>query len=795
MIFSYNWLKELSGTKKSPEQLAKLLLTHAFEVENIEKFSLGLDGFTIGEVIALDQHPNADKLRVAQVRFSKKDTRQIVCGAPNIARGQKVAVALPGTKLPGGIEIGVATLRGVESNGMVCSASELGLGDDQSGILVLPDDAPVGALFAKHFGLDDSAVEMKILPDRGSDALAYQGVAREIAALDGYAPHFGDKKLKTIRVPSPNRVPKIVISDKEGCLRYVGISFKGIVVTESPLWLKVKLIVSGLRPINNIVDITNYLMLLTGQPMHAFDADVLEGAITIRKAKKNEKLTLLTGEVKRLSSEDVLIADSKKALALAGVMGGKESAVTESTKNIFLEVATFDGSTIRRTKTRHNLATDASYRFERNLDPNLPTEVAKEAVALVMMVAGGKMAGMRDVYPRVAKSWDIPLSLDRVERVLGIKLPLFEVVRYLALLGLQVKKVADEDSLSVTVPTRRPDLRDEWNLIEEVGRMHGYDKVTPLAPILPLVPSKKDVDKHFTREAKKYLANIGFDEIIAYSFYSEKDQAAARLSKEHHLELENPGNPDQALLQTTLLPTLLRKVRENLRHLAQFDCFEWESVFARGTKRGMVTERKMLALGTVLAGKGNQGEAFFTLKGKVTAFLQEFHIEDVSFIPLSSDAALPGVSLFHPTRSAAIVSGGHMLGSIGELHPSVAKSFGLDVRMAFAEFDTQRMREVVSSEIVYTPLQRFPYALRDISLTFPRKVTIGEVEQLLLEVGAPLLRQFELFDIYEQEEEKNLAFHLYFGALDRTITSDEMDAIFDGIVARAGERFEARLRA
>ncbi|MBP6929958.1 MAG: phenylalanine--tRNA ligase subunit beta, partial [Candidatus Moranbacteria bacterium] len=314
MKYSYRILKELTGTKKTPAQLAKLLMSHAFEVEGIEKFSLGIDDVVIGRVVTLIQHPDADKLRVAEVEVGKKDIRTIVCGAPNIAPGQKVVVALPGVKLPGGIEIKVAKLRGVESNGMICSAKELGLGDDHTGILVLAEDAPVGVSFVKFVGLDDSIIEVKILPDRGSDALAYQGLAREIAALDGYAPHFGEKALKKVKIPSYNRAPKVVIADKVGCPRYGGLFLRNVTVGESPLWLKIRLIVSGLRPINNIVDVTNYLMLLTGQPMHAFDADKISGAITIRRAKKNEKLVLLNSDTKKLSSDDLVIADTKRAL-------------------------------------------------------------------------------------------------------------------------------------------------------------------------------------------------------------------------------------------------------------------------------------------------------------------------------------------------------------------------------------------------------------------------------------------------------------------------------------------------
>lgn len=801
MKYSYNWLKELSGTKKSPEQLAKLLLTHAFEVEGIERYAHHLDGVVAGKVTKLEKHPNADKLCVVEVQIGKHDTRQIVCGAPNIAIGQMVAVAPVGTVLPGNMAIKEVTIRGVVSMGMICSAQELGLGDDHAGILVLPEETPIGAPFAKYFALEDSLIEVKILPDRGSDALSYQGIAREIAALDGHTPHFGEegiseKKSKNIRIPAYNRAPKIILSDKQSCLRYIGIAFKDVTVGESPLWLKVRLILSGLRPVNNIVDITNYLMLLTGQPLHAFDGDMLSGGVVVRRAKKNERLVLLGGAIKKLVPEDLVIADSKKVLGLAGVMGGKHSGITEETTNLLLEIAAFDASTIRRTKGHHHLSTDASYRFERGLDPNLPEMAARLAVAFLTEHTSGKCIGLRDVYPKVAKPWKIILSLKRVESVLGIEIPLFGVVRYLALLGLTVKKVADRERVEVTVPTRRPDLRDEWNLIEEIGRMQGYDKIPAVAPELPLTPVSKDRAKQFERSAKEYLAHSGFDELMTYSFYGEQDQAAARLPLGDHLELENPLSPEQKLLRMTLAPTILRKVRENLRHFDHFNCFEWESVFMKGDKEQPSQEKKSLLLAMVEPKK--RTEAFFNLKGRVLAFCEAFYIGAITFEPLPEGMEISEASVLHPSRSALVFCGGVRLGVIGELHPAVARDFGIEARVALAEFDVKALAAVRTRETVFAPLQKFPLAVRDISLSFPRvsgkSVTVAEAEALLSEAGAPLLKHSELFDVYEQGEEKSLAFHLSFGADDRTLSSEEMDTVFDRIVSLAEKRFKAHLR-
>lgn len=787
MKYSYHWLKELSGTKKPAERVADLLMKHAFEIEGIESYPHGLDGVVTGCVLEIQSHPNADRLRVAKVELGKNDIRQIVCGAPNLEENQKVVVILPGCTLPNGTEIREAEIRGVKSSGMICSERELGIGEGHEGILVLPEETPIGAEFAKLVGLSDMIFDVKILADRGSDALSYEGLAREIAALDGHAPQFTEVRAKSFKIPSYNRAPKIHISDKKACRRYIGILLKDVVVGESPLWLKTKLIVSGLRPINSIVDITNYSMLLTGQPMHAFDADQISGGIQIRMAKKNEKLELLTGEKKLLSTEDLVIADTKKVLALAGVMGGKYSGVTADTKNIFLEIANFDGATIRRTRMRHNLPTDASYRFERNLDPNLPTDVAREAVELIRELAGGKLAGARDEYPEKRKEWKIELDLSRVEDVLGAKVPLFEAVQYLALQGLAVKKINGKDALSVVIPTRRPDLRDEWDLIEEIGRMRGYEKIGPVAPILPLISVGVNPKKSFERKAKTSLASLGFTEIMTYSFYGVRDIEAFGLETAGHIELANPLNPDQTHLRKSLLPSMLRKAKENLRHVGSFRLFEWESIFEK-SKKTEVCETKMLAIASVSS--ENDQKEFFRLKGSIENFLENLQISDVLFVP---HIAPESGDEWHRKRSADIISGGKCIGTIGTLLPFILKNFGIAAEMAMAVIDTEGLRASVNPEILFRPLPKFPFAVRDISFIFEKKVESAAIVQCMLEAGSPLLQSAELFDVFERDGRRNLAFHLSFGAAERTLTSEEMDTAFGRVVEAVSHAYGGEL--
>lgn len=787
MKYSYNWLKELSGTKKSPDQLAKLLMMHAFEVEEVVKYQHGIESVVIGLVESLESHPNADRLRVARVRVAKGQVQQIVCGAPNIEAGQKVAVVLPGSTLPGGIEIAEVKLRDVLSSGMICSSRELGLGESHEGILVLPEDAPVGAYFAKHYGLDDSILDIKILPDRGGDALSHEGMAREIAALDGYAPRFTERERKRLKIPAYNRAPKVSIQDKKACSRYSGLLMKGIAVVESPLWLQTKLIVLGMKPKNVVVDVTNYLMLLSGQPVHAFDADTLEGGIVVRRAKKGEKLKLLNGESIKLLATDIVIADSKKVLALAGVMGGLSSAVTDKTTNIFVEVAVFDQGSIRKTKQAHNLPTDASYRFERGVSEELASEVMPVAASLYTEYASGRLFGMRDVRLAKPKAHKILLSDQLVEDVLGVRVPLFEIVRLLALLGLKVKKKADKAVLEVTIPERRPDLVDAWNLIEEIGRMRGYEKISAAAPLLPLTLGQTTNARATEYESKRVATLLGFDELMTYSFYGEKEIQAGKLDVHSHARLESPLSPEYIYLRQSLLPLLLRKTKDNLRHLESFSCFEIGSVFTLPAKK-MLTEWKEVAFVEVTKPKAGDS-AVLTLKEKVVSYLGALGVEDIEVVPEKEETWL------HPTRMASIKLSGVTVGTVGEIHPSIAKAFGLpENRIAVAVMRFEDIIHACKKETTYEAIQRFPFATRDITLWFPSRVTALEARRVVSEGGGELLKQSELFDIYEKDGEKSYSFHLSFGAPDRTLTTEEMDVSFDTIVALAKERHGGYIR-
>lgn len=777
MKFSHRLLKELTGTKKSAKELERLLMFHAFEVESVEKYEHGLDDVYIGVVESKKKHPNADRLSITEVNLGRLGIYQIVCGAPNVEAGQKVAVVLPGATLPGGFVIEEREIRGVKSSGMICSERELGLGEGHAGILVLPENAPIGALFAKHFGIDDSILDIKILPDRAGDALSYHGIAREIAALDGYAPQFSEIEKKKLRIPAYNRAPKVVIADKQGCSRYVGLSFENIKNGQSPLWLQVRLLLSGLRPKNMVVDITNYLMLLTGQPVHAFDADKLVKGITVRKAKKGEKIKILTGETLKLDTHDVVIADNAGSVALAGVIGGTRTAVNSKTKRVFLEIATFDPLSIRKTRMRHKLFTDASYRYERGLDNNLPKEVALEAVELFQEVAGSKLLGMRDVKSGESnKIRHIRLSLERVNGILGAKVPLFEVVQYLALLGLKVKTLSDRKTLDVTIPTRRKDLIDEWNLIEEIARMRGYDKVLAEAPKLPLVLSEVNTFPQFEEKMKDFLVARGGTEIINYSFLSPKE--GELLANTYKLyTLANPLNPEESVLRPSLIPGLTRTLFNNIRQEPNIHFFEAGNIF---WKAKHPIEQTALAWIRTLSVPEEKKLAFLDAKMQLESLLETLGLPERRYEAHKSP-------LFEPGLAASVFVGKQKIAEVGVINTQCIKLYSKQsLTLIGAEIFLEILHETASEqEINFQPISRFPVATRDISLAVSKNVTAEKIEKVFKKYGVPMLQSYTLFDIFERDESKRFGYHLTFGVSDRTITSDEMEAAFQKIVEGA----------
>ncbi len=785
MKFSYHWLKELSGTDKTPAELAEFIMFHSFEVESIEPYAHGLGQVVIGRVETVVPHPDADRLRVTTVVVSEGEpARTIVCGAPNVAAGQKVVVALPGAQL-NGIEIKESAIRGVASAGMICAEDELGLGSDHGGILVLPEDAPIGNAFAEYAGLEDTIFDINVLPNRGCDAVSYRGMAREIAVLEGRQASFD---IEPILLPLLPDSPLPVNVESDRCRRYLGILFEDVRPGSSPLRLKSALLRSGIRPISLSVDITNYSLLQFGQPMHAFDADTVEGGVIVRQAVEGETLELLDGKTITLSVEDLVIADTKQPIALAGVMGGNRTSITAETERVFLEVATFDPSSIRKTVARHRLPTDASYRYERTVDTERATIATAEVVHLFTSEAGARAIGATDVTTRPDEPISVSFSPSVFQDMYGTDIAFSDAKEILEHLGVTVTEAGD-DEWTALVPTSRPDLRDGWDFAEEVGRIIGYDHFPATTPSVPLTAPERNESVIFARALRTVLATSGYDEIRTYSFYSESDGRRLGPGMDgRHLRLANPMNPDQALLRASLLPSSLRKAGENLRYFDSFRFFEIGDRYLKGAD-GVPVEERMLSL-VLVPEKGE--DAFTSLKGllsKLSVFARQ---DDIIWEPIAFETAVEIYPMFHPTRVATLSVNGKTLGEAGELSPSAIKSYGLRGTVVSAQIDFDVLRSLFATTPIFRPLPKFPYANRDFSVTVSNDVRVGDLTHVIAGVS-PLLRKAEVFDIFAKGEEKNVAFHLSFGHDDRTVTGEEVDATLTEIIGKTADQFGARL--
>lgn len=787
MKFSYNWLKELSETKRTPEEIGKDLTLHSFEVEKIEKLGKGLEMVIIGEVLEVTKHPDADKLNVAKVNIGKEEL-QIVCGAPNLKEGQKVPVALVGAILPGNFVIKEAEIRGVKSSGMICAEDELGIGENHDGIIVLATDAPVGEKFADYLGLDDSTMEIDVLPNRAHDALSYEGVAREIAMLEKRNILNNDEKLKNkFKVDGGLKIT--IQTDK--CPRYIGAKISGVKITESPEWLKNRLRASEIKAINNIVDITNYVMLKTGQPLHAFDANGID-EIGVRMANSGEKLAILNGEAVTLRENDIVITDGTNPIALAGVMGGLNSGVVAETTEIILEAANFNAVNIRKTKSSHNIQSDAAYRYERDIDVNFTERAMIEALNLITQIAGGQIESITDNYPQEFEPWKITLELERVSRLLGVDIETTEIVSILNNLGISTE--IEKELLVCTIPTRRIDLKNQEDLIEEIGRVFGYTKIVtkPLKEKVQ-VPTKNE-ERELERKLKTIMTHSGFDEIKGYSFYSREDARTLGLNDENHTALLNPMSPDQELIRRTLVSGLLRAGKRSLSYYESINIFDMGKTYAPGNNS---LPEESLILSALIIEKGDKGEQYFALKGVLENLLAKINIHDAIFSADFNEDKEDVVSL-HPSRKAIIRnSKGDKLGVIGEITKGAHKYFGIKkMRACIFELNVSALLNEISRESIYSPLAKFPSVNRDLSMVVDKKTLTSEIEAAIKNYGGELLKEVSLFDTFlnPETDERSMAFHLIFLHPDRTLTAKEVDEKVLEIIANLEENLKVVVR-
>ncbi|RAN80024.1 phenylalanine--tRNA ligase subunit beta [Bacillus sp. SRB_336] len=791
MKFSENWLRELVEINADRTELARALTMAGLEVEELTPLGEDLDGVVVAEIIAAEKHPEADRLQVCQVEAGQGAPLQIVCGAPNARVGIRVPLAMIGAKLPGGISIKAAKLRGVESFGMLCSAKELGIDADASGLLELPAGAPIGQPLASYLGLPDASFELKLTPNR-PDCLGLVGLAHDVAALFGST--VKQPTHATAAVTGQARRGLRLEAGKDAP-RYLGRVVEGIdPLARTPLWLAERLRRAGLRPISAVVDITNYVMLELGQPLHAFDNDRLEGDIMVRHARGGETLKLLDGNEARLDEGFVLIADDKKALAVAGVMGGFDSRVTDTTRNIFLESAHFAPAAIMGRARKLGLHTEASHRFERGVDPALPQRALERATELLLAIAGGKAGPVLLAENLADLSLPAPVSLRRARlaRVLGVAVADAEVARIFTALGMQVETTAE--GWLITAPSSRFDIEREEDLIEEVARIFGYDNIPTLTPAGALTLAVEPEARIGELALREQLAARGYYEAVNLSFVSA-DLLASWGFNERLVPLANPLSADLAVMRPSLLPGLIETLRHNrARQQERVRLFEVARAFGAGDPPVETPSLAVVACGAARAeqwGEPSRQLDFHDLKGDLDA-LVAWGGESLRWAVHADQ--LPG--WLHPGRGARVARDGVTVGYLGALHPQLAKALDLgpDVHVMELALEPLLARRLPRAQ----PVPRFPAVRRDIALDLPEAVHWSQIEQLVRDTLGERLKELRLFDRYSgkgvEAGRKSLAMGLILQDASRTLTDDDADRCVREAVAALEQTCKARLR-
>ena len=789
MKASLQWLKEWVEFDLDGQALAQTLTMAGLEVDEVVDLASGLEGIVIAEIQSAEQHPDADRLRVCEVSGDAVP-RTIVCGAPNAAPGLKAPLATLGTTMPNGMKIKPAKLRGVASEGMLCSAAELGLGEGgeaAAGLMALPNDAPVGESLLDYLQLHDFVLDIDLTPNR-ADCLSIKGIAQEIAALTGA--EFNPPQIPEVPAASDRALDVSIIADAD-CPRYLARAIEGVNVKAStPIWMAERLRRSGVRPLGPIVDVTNYVLLELGQPMHAFDMAKINGGIQVRRAQADESITLLDGQTIDLDPECLVIADHQTPIALAGIMGGLESAVGDETADIVLESAWFSPEVMAGRSRRFGLSTESSHRFERGVDPDLQRQAMERATELVLSIAGGEPGPITEVLndAHLPKNTPIELSVSAVNRLLGTQLQSAQIERALSGLGMSVDLKGEQ--LKVIAPNRRRDIALPVDLIEEVARVIGYDALpshTPAGELSLNAPPENFVSE---QRLRTQLVARGFHEVMAWSFIGTDIKNPDGSSVEG-LMLANPLSQEQALMRPSLLPGLLEVVSRNTRYGHQdqriFElghCFDHQS--------------ESLKLGLVLTGlrapehfdAPSDPVDFFDLKGEIEHLLGSNQIGPVSF------QAQPGHPWIHPAQAAVISVNEQAVGYVGRLHPQIAERYDLKKSVIVAELDVGGIAHCAMPS--HQPISRFPASRRDLALVVREDIEAGKLLDAIHLVAGDQLEKCVLFDLYQGEgiEKgfKSLGIGLIIRDNSRTLTDEDVDAVSKVVVEHLTQTFDARLR-
>ncbi|MFR9003493.1 MAG: phenylalanine--tRNA ligase subunit beta [Parabacteroides merdae] len=820
MNISYNWLKDYLDFDLQPDEVAAALTSIGLEtggVEEVQTIKGGLEGLVIGEVLTCEEHPNSDHLHITTVNVGGAEPLQIVCGAPNVAAGQKVVVAVNGTKLYDGDEcftIKRSKIRGVESNGMICAEDEIGIGTDHAGIIVLPADAVVGTPAKEYYNVkSDYVLEVDITPNR-VDATSHFGVARDLAAYlkqNGKPANLKRPSVDAFKIDDEVPAIEVVVENKEACLRYSGITIKNVTVKESPEWLQNRLKVIGLRPINNVVDITNYILHGVGQPLHSFDADKIKGnKVVVRSATEGAKFVTLDGVERTLTDRDLMICNVEEPMCIAGVFGGLDSGVTEQTKNVFLESATFHPTWIRKTARRFGLNTDASFRYERGLDPNQTVEVMKRAALLIQEVAGGTITGaIQDIYPVPVAPYRVELTYDKVNTLIGKVIPVETVKSILE--SLEMKIVSETaEGLVIDVPVYRIDVQRDVDVIEDILRIYGYNNVEFSDNVKSNLSYQTPTDRSYKLQnlISEQLCGCGFNEILNNSLTrSAYYDNLSTYPVSHCVMLMNPLSADLNCMRQTLLFGGLESVEHNakrkngnIRFFEFGNCYDY-NIDHKKEGETLAEFSEDYRLGLWVSGSRvdnnwahpNEKSSVYELKAYVENILVRLgvNLQKVIFGNLANDIYSAGLSI--------TTSSGRQLGTMGIVSPKICKELDIETDVYYAELSwTLLMKEIKKSKVTFSEISKFPAVKRDLALLLEKNVQFAEIEKIATESERKLLKDVALFDVYEGKNlpagKKSYAVSFYLQDEGKTLNDKQIDAIMKKIRTNLEQKLGAQLR-
>jgi len=803
MKVSLSWLKAFVPVEMELDELTEALTMMGLEVETVADRYAYLNDVFVGRVAAVKSHPNADRLKICDVEL-KDEIRQVVCGAPNVMAGMLAPLAIPGTHLPNGEILKPGTIRGEKSEGMLCSEAELDLGMDASGIMALNHDLPVGENLAIALGLSDPVFEIDLTPNR-PDCLSIIGTAREVAAIQGkkisVEPVSLDESGRDI-----DQYTSVTVEAPDDCPRYTARLLENITIGPSPRWLQNRLISVGLRPINNIVDITNFVLMEYGQPLHAFDFDRLaEHRIIVRKANTGEKFTTLDSKERVLSEDMLLICDGKKPIGLAGVMGGQNSEIKASTTRVLIESAYFNPASIRRTAKVLGLNTDASHRFERGIDPETTPLALDRATRLMMDLAGGTLvAGAIDIKGDIPLPAPMALTVKETNRLLGTRLNRDEIKRLLESIEFRVEN-GPNDTLTVTAPAFRVDIARTVDLIEEVARLTGYNNIPRTYPLVPAEARKPSKALARRDQIKQIMTGFGYTEAINYSFMDSR--ACDRLNlgpddaRRKFVEILNPLTEDQTVMRTSLMPGLIKSMHRNIsRQVKRIKLFEVGKIFIQKKKAGLPEETEML--GGILSGSAplphwdtkNTPYDFYDMKGVVEGLLDALNVSPVEFTAMADDQCRytrPG----HTARIA--IQGGSGIGLVGEMHPDVLKAYDLK-QCAFAfELDLNRLYDVIPEFSQAGEIPKFPATSRDATIIIDHDIEAGKILGYVRNMDETLVESVLIFDVFTgnpiSEEKKSISFRITYRSPTETLEDERVNRLHKEITFKVIQQFDAGL--